>query len=529
MGSLFLGLAAAGTFIMRELTRGQTGTLPSLGPVFLCYGFCMAALSAWGLTTGVGLLRLQPWSRISILVFDALLTILFVLAALRAGGQPALFFTPLAFLGIGWLYFFNRGKTRVQFSSAGVARDPLAPILLGISMVAGVLLLTAGVSLVSTFPAAQNAEINDPAAARLIGRPAPDFRLRDLNGNEVQLSAIKDKPVLLDFWATWCGPCREEMPKLERLWGDFKNKNVMVIGVNVGEPEVTVRNFVKKNRYTYPMLLTGGQDPVTGPYSLHAFPTVVTIDKNGLVESYRVGASGQSEGRLRAAFNRMLQPNYVSPSSVSTVDVVAKKDFAAAASPEPKTAGALTTRGWARLRQHKYEDAISDANLALNLRPNWEAAVHLRANAEYYNKDYDSAVRDYSVILKKNPGWAEMYDRRGRAYSYSGRHAIAVGDYTRAIALDPYIASFHNNRGWACRELGRLKEARADLDRAIELSPDYSLAYENRAKLFDLTNNLESEIVDLDTLLSLNPSNDWAKEQRKAVEQRLSPSKPIRP
>lgn len=467
LGSSLLVLTAAGDFLLRWAVRGQTGIPSMLGPAFLSLGFCMIAFSAWGLATAAGLLQLQAWSRISMLVFSAFLIALCAIGVIERGAGTALFLAPLALFGAGWLYFFSAGRTKAQFRPSNTNRDASTRPLLIVSITAELLSLAAVVYSVNAFRAVPRVDKPDPKAEWLIGRPAPDFRLRNLNGTEVQLSALKGKVVLLDFWATWCAPCREEMPKLERLSHEFKDKNVAIFGINVSEPEDTIRKFIKRNKYTYPVLVTGDHDPVIDAYSIHAFPTMVAIDRNGMVEDYSLGTSRESEDRLRGAFNHMLRSDYIAPRPAISAKVAVTREPTTAALPEAKTPEAFVSRGWARLHQKRYTDAISDASLALKLKPNWEAGVHLRANAGYYAKDYASAIKDYSTLLKKHPGWAEMYARRGRAYSYSGRHDIAIADYNRAIALDPYVAGFHSNRGWAYRELGQLKRARADLDRRV--------------------------------------------------------------
>src|SRR3954469_5704484 len=116
----------------------------------------------------------------------------------------------------------------------------------------------------------------------------------------------------------------------------------------------------------------------------------------------------------------------------------------------------------------------------------------------------------------------QVHNQRGPAYSDSGRSDLAIADFTKAIQLDPYAANLYVNRARAYLELSRLKQARADLDRAIDLQPAFTSAYENRARLFDQTHDFQNELADLDAVLSLNTSNDWAKEERKAVERRLS-------
>ena len=362
----------------------------------------------------------------------------------------------------------------------------------------------------------QNAGKVDAREA-LLGRPAPDFRLRSLDGEDVQLASLRGKVVLLDFWATWCGPCRMTMPKLNHLFKQFQNKEVAILGIDVNEDPETVRRFIRANGYAYPILVTARGDPVIESYLARALPTMVVIDKNGVIADYRVGSGNSTEEMLRENLVRISSASYVPP-----------KPAAAAATsgsvenwPEPKTAEAFLRRGNENARLHNYARAIQDGTAALALKPDWVPALRLRAHAAYEAKDYESAIRDYTAVLQQHPDWAQIYDQRGLAYSYSGRHNLAIPDYTQAMKLDPYIAAFYNNRGWAYLETGDVQRAIQDLDHAIELAPEYERAHENRAKAFDKQNDLQSELTDLEDVIRSAPGNQWAKEQHQDVLRRL--------
>src|SRR5436305_9019147 len=288
------------------------------------------------------------------------------------------------------------------------------------------------------------------------------------------------------------------MPKLERLSREFANRDVVVIGIDVSEPEETVRNFIKKNKYTYLVLLTQEHDSVFDSYSVHGYPTLLTVDRNGTVVSSRLGTRRDSEQHLRATLNRVLQLAYVSPKPIAPARVAATTETVTTPLPEAKTSEAFARRGWARLRQRQYTDALYDADSALALKANWEPALHLRATVEYDVKSYSSAIHDFSALLEKHPDWMQVHNQRGLAYSDSGRSDLAIADFTKPIQLDPYAANLYVNRARAYLELSRLKQARADLDRAIGLQPAFTSAYENRARLFDQTQDFQNELADLD-------------------------------
>jgi peroxiredoxin/outer membrane lipoprotein-sorting protein len=122
----------------------------------------------------------------------------------------------------------------------------------------------------------------------LSGKPAPDFTLTDLAGRPVKLSGLRGKVVLLDFWATWCGPCRIEMPRVQKLYKDFKSRGLEVFGVDFGEDPARVKPFIQKNGYTFPILLDRKQQ-VGRSYEVNGIPTLVIVDRKGIIHSYFVG------------------------------------------------------------------------------------------------------------------------------------------------------------------------------------------------------------------------------------------------
>jgi thiol-disulfide isomerase/thioredoxin len=357
----------------------------------------------------------------------------------------------------------------------------------------------------------------------LLGRPAPDFKLLNLEGKEIQLADFKGKVVLLDFWATWCGPCRKEMPKLNKLSKEFQGKDVVVLGIDVGEDEDTVRGFIKEGGYQYPILLTSSHgDPVIVSYAARALPSMVLIDRKGLVADYKVGSEDNREQTLRDDFTRVLAASYVPPTpSPELKATVTASSRPIVEWPDPVTAIDFLQRGYRSVRDRNYTSAIQDANAALRLQPDWDAALRLRAQAAYDAKDYGAAVKDYTALIEKHQDWGQMYNHRGLAYSHGGEHNLAIPDYTKAIQLDGYVAEFHNNRGWAYLETGDTESAVRDLNDAIELSPEYTRAYENRARTFDKRNDLHNELADLEVILRIAPTNQWAKNQRDDVLRRV--------
>ncbi len=120
-----------------------------------------------------------------------------------------------------------------------------------------------------------------------IGRQAPAFQLKDLQGNDVSLAQFRGKIVMLDFWATWCGPCRITMPLLEELQHEHPN-DFTLLAVNVGDPPDTVAPYVQQHRVSARVLLD--VDGVVGSaYGSESIPMQVLIDQTGVIRHIQAG------------------------------------------------------------------------------------------------------------------------------------------------------------------------------------------------------------------------------------------------
>ena len=142
--------------------------------------------------------------------------------------------------------------------------------------------------------------LQPPAPVSMREQPAPDFVLQDLDSREVRLSELRGKVVLLDFWATWCGPCRAAFPMIELIHRSFRGKGLVVYGINDEPPQLALE-FLKKYGYSAPSLVDANRDAAT-KYNVRGIPTTVLIDREGKVAFYQVGASyEQIRDALRAA------------------------------------------------------------------------------------------------------------------------------------------------------------------------------------------------------------------------------------
>lgn len=119
---------------------------------------------------------------------------------------------------------------------------------------------------------------------------APNFSLKALDGQEIILSQLKGKVVLLDFWATWCGPCRESIPHLVQLYKTYRESGLELIGLSVdkGDPAI-VRNFAKSMDIPYPVVIAS--EEIVRNYSVTAIPTTFLIDKEGKIRERIPGFS----------------------------------------------------------------------------------------------------------------------------------------------------------------------------------------------------------------------------------------------
>jgi peroxiredoxin len=131
-----------------------------------------------------------------------------------------------------------------------------------------------------------------------------DFTVQALAGSSISLSAQKGKIVLLNFWATWCPPCKAEMPAIDKLWKKTKDKAFTVMGVSVGEEPRTVKDFIARMGYGYPIFV----DPsgVLGTaFGARSIPTTYILDKSGAAIAGMVGAAPYDSEEAAAIFSEL--------------------------------------------------------------------------------------------------------------------------------------------------------------------------------------------------------------------------------
>jgi thiol-disulfide isomerase/thioredoxin len=124
-----------------------------------------------------------------------------------------------------------------------------------------------------------------------VGNLAYDFQLQRLDGQAVTLSGLRGSLVMLNFWATWCGPCRVEMPFIQEVFEDDKwaDQGLVILAVNIGETSSQVEEFMEHFGVSFPVLLDKDAD-VAKNYNIRGIPTTLFIDKNGIIKDKKVGA-----------------------------------------------------------------------------------------------------------------------------------------------------------------------------------------------------------------------------------------------
>jgi thiol-disulfide isomerase/thioredoxin len=126
---------------------------------------------------------------------------------------------------------------------------------------------------------------------QLAGNPAPDLALTDLHGNPVTLTAYKGKTVLLDFWTTWCPPCRADAPALDKLYLKYGNKDLAIVGISVSEDRAVVEKFLTEHPHSFPIVLTT-ENEMPRPYQIGTFPTYIVINRDGTIAAAVEGNRG---------------------------------------------------------------------------------------------------------------------------------------------------------------------------------------------------------------------------------------------
>jgi len=146
--------------------------------------------------------------------------------------------------------------------------------------------------------------ISDPELAR--ARMAPPFAVTTADGQQISLDDLAGKVVLIDFWATWCGPCREAMPHVKEIARKFEGQPLVVLSVSLDTDEEKWKDFIAKNEMTWPQYFDHGTGPVANLFGVHAIPHTFTIDADGVLQDEHIG-DASIEGKLRKLVKRAVE------------------------------------------------------------------------------------------------------------------------------------------------------------------------------------------------------------------------------
>ncbi len=117
---------------------------------------------------------------------------------------------------------------------------------------------------------------------------APDFELKQPDGSALKLSSFKGKPVLINFWATWCAPCRVEMPEIASVYQQYKKDGLVVLGVNIKDELADVKKYIEDGGYSWPILMDY-DSKVKDTYQVTGYPFSLFVDREGFIRAMQVG------------------------------------------------------------------------------------------------------------------------------------------------------------------------------------------------------------------------------------------------
>jgi len=139
-----------------------------------------------------------------------------------------------------------------------------------------------------------------------IGQQAPDFTLKNLQGTNLNLTEQRGNIIVINFWASWCGPCRKEMPVLQKFHDKYSDLGVFVWGVNVEQENQAGRDFLAGLNLTFPIFFDE-TNKISATYQVEAMPTTVIVDRNGVVRYVFRGYKAGYEKKYAKAIKKLIR------------------------------------------------------------------------------------------------------------------------------------------------------------------------------------------------------------------------------
>jgi peroxiredoxin len=178
-------------------------------------------------------------------------------------------------------------KTPFPRPRAGAMRNILATIAVGIVIVGLIWFFDRPGGVGSSSSITLTASASGPAPR--LDKVAPDFSVRDLDGNMVALSDFRGRPVWINFWATWCPPCRAETPDIQEVYEDNQAAGLVVLGISIGEDADSVRGYMERTGTTFTTALDSDTS-IAATYRIVGIPTHFFVDAEGILREWRIGS-----------------------------------------------------------------------------------------------------------------------------------------------------------------------------------------------------------------------------------------------
>ena len=368
---------------------------------------------------------------------------------------------------------------------------------------------------------------------------APDFRLTDLEGNEHRLSQYRGQAVLINFWATWCPPCRSELRSLQGGLSALESHDTSLLAVSVNEPAdlETVKRFVRNHDLGFTVLTAN--DEMVRTYNLlnkYLFdknqdlqiPTSFLLNRSGnVVKIYRGAVEVQQiladlrrmpatdRERFQAAipfpgrfFSAQPKRNYFRMGTALTeYDLVepALAAFQKVIQASPNAGQAFYNLGSLYLRKKDVVSARTAFERALELLPQ-HAETHNNLGALLAEAgELDRAISHFRAALDSRPRDADALNNLGNAYMQLGRKREAREMLETALAVHPGYAEALNNLGIIFGEQGEFPQALAHFEQALEQRPDYPEAANNLALVYATVGQIEQALRVVADSVQRNP------------------------